>query len=92
MDYDLAEQRVKPNYMQRKALKELNRNRAIGINRALVVSATGSGKTYMAAFDALNFNPKKLLYIVHEGSILRNSLETFQTVFWRLKNIWNVFW
>ena len=85
MDYDLAEQRVKPNYMQRKALKELNRNRAIGINRALVVSATGSGKTYMAAFDALNFNPKKLLYIVHEGSILRNSLETFQTVFGGLK-------
>ena len=37
MDYDLAVQDVKPNYMQRKALKELNRNRAIGINRALVV-------------------------------------------------------
>ena len=39
----------------------------------------------MAAFDALNFDPKKLLYIVHEGSILRNSLETFQTVFGGLK-------
>lgn len=41
----------------------------------------GSGKTYLAAFDALNFNPKRLLYIVHEGSILRKSLETFQEVF-----------
>ena len=85
MDYDLAEQKVKPNYMQRKALKELNRNRAIGISRALIISATGSGKTYLAAFDALNFSPDRLLYVVHEGSILRKSLETFQEVFGGLK-------
>jgi len=85
MDYDLAEQKIKPNYMQRKALKELNRNRALGEGRALIVSATGSGKTYLAAFDALNFDPKRLLYIVHEGSILHKSLETFQEVFGGLK-------
>ena len=85
MDYDLAEQKIKPNYMQRKALKELNRNRAIGVNRALIVSATGSGKTYLAAFDALNYAPDRLLYVVHEGSILRKSLETFQEVFGSLK-------
>ena len=85
MDYDLAEQVIKPNYMQRKALKELNRNRAIGINRALIVSATGSGKTYLAAFDALNFAPNRLLYVVHEGSILLKSLKTFQEVFGALK-------
>jgi hypothetical protein len=46
-----------------------------------VVAAAGSGKTYLAAFDALNFNPKRLLYVVHEGSILKKSLETFQFVF-----------
>lgn len=85
MDYDLAERTIKPNYMQRKALKELNRNRAIGISRALIISATGSGKTYLAAFDALNFSPNRLLYVVHEGSILRKSLETFQEVFGSLK-------
>ncbi len=81
MDYDMANPEIKPNYMQRKALRELNRYRAIGQNRSLVISATGSGKTYLAAFDALNFNPDKLLYIVHEGSILKKSLETFQKVF-----------
>lgn len=85
MDYDRAELNVSPNYMQRKALKELNRNRAIGETRSLVVSATGSGKTYLAAFDALNFAPERLLYIVHESSILRKSLETFQEVFGSLK-------
>lgn len=86
MDYDTAEKVAKPNSMQRKALKELNRNRAYGISRSLVVSATGSGKTYLAAFDALNFNPERLLYIVHEGSILQRSLETFQEVFHGLKS------
>ncbi|MCQ2246651.1 MAG: DUF3427 domain-containing protein [Bacteroidaceae bacterium] len=85
MDYDLAEQQISPNFMQKKALRELNRNRAIGVNRSLVISATGSGKTYLAAFDALNFNPNRLLYIVHEGSILSKSLETFQEVFNGLK-------
>ena len=81
MDYDRSTQAINPNYMQRKALRELNRMRAIGNTRSLVVSATGSGKTYLAAFDARNFDPQKLLYIVHEGSILNKSLETFQIVF-----------
>lgn len=81
MDYDISASNIKPNFMQRRALKELNRYRAVGTNRALVVAAAGSGKTYLAAFDALNFNPKRLLYIVHEGSILKKSLETFADVF-----------
>ena len=81
MDYDRSTQAINPNYMQRKALRELNRMRAIGNTRSLVVSATGSGKTYLAAFDARNFDPQRLLYIVHEGSILKKSLETFQIVF-----------
>lgn len=81
MDYDLTSHEIKPNFMQRKALRELNRYRAMGQDKALVVAATGSGKTYLAAFDALNFSPEHLLYIVHEGSILKRSLSTFQTVF-----------
>ena len=81
MDYNLASHEIKPNFMQRKALRELNRYRAMGQDKALIVAATGSGKTYLAAFDALNFSPEHLLYIVHEGSILKRSLSTFQTVF-----------
>ena len=81
MDYDIANSEVKPNYMQRRALKELNRVRAMGAARALVTASAGSGKTFLAAFDALNFGAKRLLYIVHEGSILMKSYETFQRVF-----------
>ena len=81
MDYDIANAAVKPNYMQRRALKELNRIRAMGASRALICAAAGSGKTFLAAFDALNFNPRRLLYVVQEGSILMKSFETFQHVF-----------
>ena len=81
MDYDVANSEVKPNYMQRRALKELNRVRAMGASKALITASAGSGKTFLAAFDALNFAPQRLLYIVHEGSILMKSFETFQRVF-----------
>ncbi len=81
MDYTVANAEIKPNYMQRRALKELNRVRAMGASKALVTASAGSGKTYLAAFDALNFNPRRLLYIVHEGSILMKSYETFSRVF-----------
>ena len=81
MDYEIANAEVRPNYMQRRALKELNRIRAMGAAKALVTASAGSGKTFLAAFDALNFNPRRLLYIVHEGSILMKSFETFQKVF-----------
>ena len=81
MDYDVANSEIKPNYMQRRALKELNRVRAMGASRALITASAGSGKTFLAAFDALNFNPQRLLYIVHEGSILMKSYKTFARVF-----------
>ena len=57
---------VNPNFMQRKALKELRRYRDTGVEKALIISATGSGKTYLAAFDARNFNARRLLYVVHK--------------------------
>ena len=81
MDYDLAHAKVKPNFMQRNALKELNRYRTMGIFRAIMICSSGSGKTFLSAFDALNFAPQRLLYIVHESSILKKAIETFQQVF-----------
>lgn len=72
---------IKPNSMQRSALKELRRYRDLGVNKALVIAATGSGKTYLAAFDARNYSPNRLLYIVHRDTILNDALNTFQKVF-----------
>ncbi|MBE6127068.1 MAG: DUF3427 domain-containing protein [Erysipelotrichaceae bacterium] len=72
---------IRPNSMQAKALKELARYRNLGLDKSLVVASTGSGKTYLSAFDARNFGAKKLLYVVHRDSILLASMKTFATVF-----------
>jgi superfamily II DNA or RNA helicase len=50
-------------------------------NKALIISATGTGKTYLSAFDAKAFNPKKLLFVVHRLTIAKDSLNTFRNVF-----------
>ncbi len=41
MDYSYQESNVHPNYMQKRALKELIRYRALGNDRAMVISAAG---------------------------------------------------
>lgn len=69
-----------PNQMQQEAMKKLANLRQRGENKALVIAATGTGKTFMSAFDAKQFNPKKLLFIVHREEILRNAKETFEKV------------
>ena len=79
--YDPISLKIKPNAMQRKALKELQRYRDMGVNKALVVSATGSGKTYLAAFDARNYDAKRVLFVVHRDKILNDAKETFMKVF-----------
>ncbi len=72
---------IRPNLMQRKALKELRRYRDMGVKRSLIVASTGSGKTYLAAFDARNFNAKRLLFVVHRDTILEAAKKTFENVF-----------
>lgn len=67
-----------PNDMQKRAIYNLSRLRASGEEKALVIAATGTGKTYMSAFDVINYNPKKMLFIVHREEILRTSEETFK--------------
>ena len=79
--FDPEQSYIKPNAMQRKALKEIRRYRDLGEKRALVVSATGSGKTYLAAFDARNFDAKRLLFVVHRDTILSEARSTFEKVF-----------
>jgi superfamily II DNA or RNA helicase/HKD family nuclease/SOS-response transcriptional repressor LexA len=72
---------ITPNSMQIEALENLQRLRGEGKNKALIISATGTGKTYLSAFDAIAFNPKKLLFVVHRLTIAKDSLNTFKSVF-----------
>lgn len=74
------EPRLKPNSMQLQAVEALNKLRATGESRALAVAATGTGKTYMAAFDVQKVRPKKMLFLVHREMILEKAKESFAKV------------
>lgn len=75
------EEVIIPNAMQAEALENLTALRLEGKNKALIISATGTGKTYLSAFDVKNFNPKKLLFVVHRLTIAEKALESFQALF-----------
>ena len=54
---------IVPNRMQKQAVENLERIRSFGEKKALVVAATGTGKTYMSAFDVKSYNPKRLFLL-----------------------------
>ncbi|MEG0330176.1 MAG: DEAD/DEAH box helicase [Longicatena sp.] len=71
---------IKPNSMQKMAILNLNKFRQYGEKSGLVIAATGTGKTYMSAFDVLQMKPKKVLFLVHREDILKNAEESFKRV------------
>lgn len=72
---------LEPNSMQLEFVRKLNEIRAMGEHRALLISATGTGKTYAAAFALREINPKRALFLVHREQILRKAIESFKNVF-----------
>jgi superfamily II DNA or RNA helicase/HKD family nuclease len=77
----------RPNSMQIEALDNLEAQRSEGKNKSLVISATGTGKTALAAFDVKSTNAEKMLFVVHRGNIARKAMETFQSVFGTSKSV-----
>ena len=69
--------KVTPNQMQKEALSNLEHLRSIGKKKALLISATGTGKTYLSAFDVQKVKPKKFLFIVHRRTIAEEAMKTF---------------
>lgn len=72
--------RIKPNKMQQVALEGIDKIRNRGVDRGLVISATGTGKTYLAAFDVRNYQPRKMLFIVHREQILQKAKADFMEI------------
>lgn len=72
--------KLTPNKMQQRALEALEVLHQRQEPRALLVSATGTGKTYLSAFDVLETQPKKVLFIAHRKRILEASRESFERV------------
>ncbi len=70
--------KISPNKMQVEAITCINNLRETGKDKALIISATGTGKTYLSAFDARIFKPAKLLFVVHRENIAKKALETME--------------
>ncbi|MCT7650707.1 DEAD/DEAH box helicase [Aliarcobacter butzleri] len=71
---------IKTNFMQEKALKKLETLRKKGENKALIIAATGTGKTYLSAFDVKRFNAKTILFLVHRENILIKAKQSFEEI------------
>ncbi len=78
--------KILPNQMQEAALKNLSTLVKENAKRALVVSATGTGKTYLGAFAVKEYKPKKFLYLVHREQIAKKALASFYRVIGGDKN------
>lgn len=78
LSYSSAPERIVPNAMQQQALEALDVLHRREERRALLISATGTGKTYLSAFDVLAMRPRRLLFVAHRERILRASRESFE--------------
>lgn len=65
---------------QIEALYALKQARDEGIGKALVVAATGTGKTYLAAFDSKQTGYRRILFVAHRDEILQQAEKSFRNV------------
>lgn len=85
IDFTTLKGLIRPFDYQQEILERLQVEREVrGHWRNLVVAATGTGKTVMAAYDYKAFAEKheraRLLFIAHREEILRQSMLTFRQV------------
>lgn len=71
---------IAPNKMQQEALKALAKLQQDNKHKALLISATGTGKTYLSAFAVKKANPKRLLFLAHREQILKQACKTFAKI------------
>lgn len=69
---------ITPRPAQEEALTALKETVSEGYNKAMVVMATGLGKTYLAAFFAKKY--KRVLFIAHREEILKQARKSFEKV------------
>ncbi|WP_124065345.1 DEAD/DEAH box helicase [Clostridium sp. E02] len=73
--------RLQPNSMQVGFITNLRKILAAGEERALLISATGTGKTYASAFAMRELEFKRVLFLVHRGQLARQSKKSYEKVF-----------
>jgi len=78
--YTTDHQDIQPNEVQQEAIRELKTLRENGAEKALVVAATGTGKTYLSAFDFGDSEFSNFLFIAHRHKILEQTKASFEKI------------
>ena len=77
----LEDYQLKPNKMQIAFVQSVMEMRNKQIDRALLLSSTGTGKSLASAFMLREMKAKKALFIVHREQIAKQTLKSFKRVF-----------
>ena len=77
----LEKYRLKPNSMQVGFITNLKKILEAGEDKALLISATGTGKTYASAFAMRELGFKRVLFLVHRGQLARQTKKSYEKVF-----------
>lgn len=80
-DIKLPSKQLIPNSMQKAFISNLRKLRNENESKSLLISATGTGKTYASAFALQDQNPKKALFLVHREQIAKQALQSYKNVF-----------
>ena len=78
---DLAQYTLEPNKMQVAFVENLMRMRCENVDRALLLSSTGTGKTLASAFALREMNPRRALFLVHREQIAKQAIRSYKLVF-----------
>lgn len=73
--------RLKPNKMQVAFVKNVMEMRAQNIDKALLLSSTGTGKSLASAFMLREMGTRRALFIVHREQIAKQTLKSYKRVF-----------
>ena len=76
-----AKYKLEPNSMQVGFITNLRKIVEAGENRALLISATGTGKTYASAFAMRELGFNRVLFLVHRSRLAKQALASFRNVF-----------
>lgn len=77
----LEQYKLKPNSMQVRFITNLRNILEKQEKRALLISATGTGKTYASAFAMRELGFKRVLFLVHRASLALQARKSYEKVF-----------
>ena len=83
----LEQYNLKPNSMQVSFISNLEKIVSDNQNKALLISATGTGKTYASAFAMREMNYKRVLFLVHRNQLALQARQSYEKVFGKTKTM-----